>query len=129
MIPAHPPQRSSAPTRLRAQTSGDFSKNSRSITRRTLPARRNRATRKSVPPLDARPARGVPCLMQDLGKLLVVAGLALAAVGALLWLGKGFRLPGDIVLARGNFTFTFPIVTCLVLSIALTILLNLFFRR
>jgi hypothetical protein len=67
--------------------------------------------------------------MQDLGKLLVVAGLALAAVGAFLWLGKGFRLPGDIVLERGNFTFAFPIVTCLVLSIALTILLNLFFRR
>lgn len=67
--------------------------------------------------------------MQELGKLLVVAGLTLAAVGAILWLGKGFRLPGDIVLARGNFTFAFPIVTCLVLSIALTILLNLFLRR
>jgi hypothetical protein len=67
--------------------------------------------------------------MQDLGKLLVVAGLALAAIGALLWFGKSFRLPGDIVLERGNFTFAFPIVTCLILSVVLTIVLNLFFRR
>ena len=67
--------------------------------------------------------------MQELGKLLVFSGLALAAVGALLWLGKGFRLPGDIVIARGNFTFGFPVVTCIVLSIVLTVVLNLFFRR
>lgn len=60
--------------------------------------------------------------------MLVVAGLALAAVGALLWLGRGFRLPGDIFVERGNFRFGFPIVTCIVLSIVLTILLNLFRR-
>jgi len=64
--------------------------------------------------------------MQDLGKMLVIAGLALAAIGALLWLGKGFRLPGDIYIARGNFSFGFPIVTCIVISIVLTLLLNLF---
>jgi hypothetical protein len=66
--------------------------------------------------------------MQDLGKMLVVAGLALAAVGALLWFGRGFRLPGDIFIQRGNFSFGFPIVTCIVVSIVLTILLNLFRR-
>ena len=60
--------------------------------------------------------------------MLVVAGLALAAVGVLLWLGRGFRLPGDILVERGNFRFGFPIVTCIVLSIVLTILLNLFRR-
>lgn len=64
--------------------------------------------------------------MQDLGKMLVVAGLALAAIGALLWLGKGFRLPGDIYVERGSFSFGFPIVTCIVISIVLTVLLNLF---
>jgi hypothetical protein len=67
--------------------------------------------------------------MQELGKLLVISGLALAAVGALLWLGKSFRLPGDIVIERGNFTFGFPVGTCIVLSIVLTIVLNLFLRR
>ena len=66
--------------------------------------------------------------MPELGKTLVIAGLALAAVGAFLWLGKGFRLPGDIYLDRGNFSFGFPIVTCLVVSIVLTILLNIFRR-
>ncbi len=67
-------------------------------------------------------------LVPDLGKMLVVAGLALAALGAVLWLGRGFRLPGDIFVSRGNFSFGFPVVTCLVISIVLTILLNLFRR-
>jgi len=49
-------------------------------------------------------------------------------VGAVLWLGKGFRLPGDIFIQKGNFSFGFPIVTCIVISILLTIILN-FFRR
>lgn len=60
--------------------------------------------------------------------MLVIAGLALAAIGAVIWLGKGFRLPGDIYLERGNFSFGFPIVTCIVVSIVLTILLNIFRR-
>ncbi len=68
--------------------------------------------------------------MVDLGKYLVVIGLALAVLGALLWsgLGKGWlgHLPGDIRYTRGNFSFYFPLVTCLILSIALTLLLWLF---
>ena len=39
------------------------------------------------------------------------------------------RLPGDLFIRRENFTFSFPIVTCLILSLLLTLLLNLFFRR
>ena len=70
--------------------------------------------------------------MSDLGKLLVVLGLVLAAVGALLWsgIGKGWlgRLPGDIHYTKGNFSFHFPIVTCLVISLVLTVLLWLFRR-
>jgi hypothetical protein len=66
--------------------------------------------------------------VSNLGKLLVFAGLAMAAIGAVLWLGKGFRLPGDIFVERGNFSFGFPIVTCIVVSIVLTILLNIFRR-
>lgn len=68
--------------------------------------------------------------MNDLGKFMVVAGLFLAAVGALLWsgLGRGWfgRLPGDIHYSRGHFSFCFPIVTCLLASALLTLLLWLF---
>jgi hypothetical protein len=70
--------------------------------------------------------------MKELGKLLVMAGLMLAVVGVLLWTGWGRgwlgRLPGDIHYTRGNFSFHFPIVTCLLLSLVLTILLWLFRR-
>ena len=72
--------------------------------------------------------------MSDLGKVLVVVGLLLAAAGALLWsgFGRGWlgRLPGDIhcTNAKGNFSFYFPIVTCLLLSLVLTFVLWLFKR-
>ena len=68
--------------------------------------------------------------MNDIGKLLFVSGLILAAVGLLLWsgIGRGWlgRLPGDLHYAKGNVTFFFPVVTCLVLSFLLTLLLWLF---
>jgi uncharacterized protein YybS (DUF2232 family) len=70
--------------------------------------------------------------MNELGKILVVAGLVMAAVGVLLWLGVGKswlgRLPGDISYARGNFSFHFPIVTCLLVSVVLTVLFWIFRR-
>ncbi|HKA37554.1 MAG TPA: DUF2905 domain-containing protein [Thermoanaerobaculia bacterium] len=62
--------------------------------------------------------------------LLIAVGLALLIAG-LLWpflsryLG---RLPGDIVVRKPGFTFAFPIVTCIVISIVLTLLLWLFRR-
>ena len=65
-----------------------------------------------------------------MGKVLVVVGLVVAAVGALLWsgFGKGWlgRLPGDINYSKGNFSFHFPLVTCLIISAILTLLLWLF---
>ena len=68
--------------------------------------------------------------MNDLGKYLVIAGLLLAAVGALLWsgFGKGWfgRLPGDVNYSKDDFSFHCPIVTCLILSAILTLLLWLF---
>jgi hypothetical protein len=68
--------------------------------------------------------------MNDMGKLLVVAGLLLAAMGAWLWSGYGRgwlgRLPGDIHYSRGHFNFYFPIATCLLASVILTLLLWLF---
>lgn len=68
--------------------------------------------------------------MNELGKLLVVVGLVIVAIGILLWsgVGKGWlgRLPGDIHYTKGNFSFHFPIVTCLILGAVLTLLLWLF---
>jgi hypothetical protein len=65
--------------------------------------------------------------MNEIGKLLVISGLLMAAVGALLWsgVGRGWlgRLPGDIHYSRGNAHFYFPIVTCLILSVLLTLIL------
>ncbi len=62
--------------------------------------------------------------------MLVVVGLLVAGVGALLWsgVGRGWlgRLPGDINYSKGDFSFHFPIVTCLVASAVLTLLLWLF---
>jgi hypothetical protein len=68
--------------------------------------------------------------MNDMGRFLVIAGLCIAAVGAILWsgVGRGWfgKLPGDIHYSRGNFTFYFPIVTCILLSVILTLVMRLF---
>jgi hypothetical protein len=64
-----------------------------------------------------------------MGRTLVVAGLIVAAIGALMMLGLPLgRLPGDIVISRGRGTFYFPIVTCIVVSVLLTLFLSLFRR-
>jgi hypothetical protein len=65
-----------------------------------------------------------------IGRLLIGFGLAIAAAGALIWLlGALPRLPGDIYIQRRGFTLYIPIVGSLVLSLLLTLLLNLFFAR
>jgi len=68
--------------------------------------------------------------MNELGKLLVIVGLGIAVVGVLLWsgIGKGWSLPGDIHYRKGNFSLYFPIATCLLLSLLLTVILWLFRR-
>ncbi len=70
--------------------------------------------------------------MPELGKLLFVIGLVLAGVGLLLWSGAGRgwlgQLPGDVNVLRGNFSFHFPIVTCLLISLILTLVMWLFRR-
>ena len=60
------------------------------------------------------------------GGVVVLVGLVLMLAPHLPWLG---RLPGDVVITRDRFTFYFPIVTCLVVSVVLTLLANLFFRN
>ena len=64
-----------------------------------------------------------------MGKLLVVAGLLIAGIGALVMLGLPLgRLPGDFSFRRGSTTFYFPLATGLVLSIMLTLIMTLFRR-
>ena len=62
----------------------------------------------------------------ETGKILVAIGLVIAAIGGLMMSGVGFgwfgRLPGDIHLERDGFSFHFPIVTCIVISVVLTLL-------
>ncbi len=70
--------------------------------------------------------------MESLGKILLVGALALAVLGATLLLAARLgidRLPGDIVVRRGNFTLYAPIGLMILLTIVLTIGLNLFLRR
>jgi hypothetical protein len=75
--------------------------------------------------------------MRDLGKMLLGFGALMVLLGLILifagnlsgkvpWLG---RLPGDIHIQRGNWSFYFPLVTCLIISIILTLLFSLFGRR
>ena len=72
-------------------------------------------------------------MTHDLGKvlvafglLIVLAGVVLMLVGRVPWIG---RLPGDIHIQRGNFTFYFPLATSLLVSVVLTLVLYLLGRR
>lgn len=71
--------------------------------------------------------------MHDLGRFLVVVGMVAVLAGVVLmlvpripWLG---RLPGDITINRGPVTVYFPLMTSIVVSVVVTLLLNLFWRR
>ena len=64
-----------------------------------------------------------------MGRVLIVAGVVLIAVGLLVKAGLPIgRLPGDIIIRRGNSTFYFPIVTCILASVVLS-LVGWLFRR
>jgi hypothetical protein len=70
--------------------------------------------------------------MQDLGKVCVIVGLLITVAGLWMWSGRGFgwlgRLPGDISYQSGDTRVYFPVATCVVVSIALTLLAWLFRR-
>ena len=72
-------------------------------------------------------------MTQELGRTLVIFGLAVVAVGALVMLAGKVpfvgKLPGDIVVRKGNFTLYAPIMTGIILSLVLTVVLNLWARR
>ncbi len=70
--------------------------------------------------------------MESLGKILILFGILLVVLGFVFtvgvkipWLGQ---LPGDIYIRRENFTFYFPLTTCLLISLILTLVLYLFRR-
>lgn len=70
--------------------------------------------------------------LEWLGRTILIMGLVLLLIGGALLLGGKIglgRLPGDIFVRRGNFTFYFPLVTSIIISLILTLLLNLIFRR
>ena len=72
------------------------------------------------------------CPVPELGKFLVIIGFVIAILGVLLWTGIGpgwlGRLPGDVRMERGNTAFYFPIVTCIIISIVLSLIFSLFRR-
>lgn len=67
-------------------------------------------------------------LMNSLGRFFMVFGIIIVVIGFLLTIHARFpffRMPGDIVAARKNFSFYFPIVSSIITSIILTLVLNL----
>ena len=67
--------------------------------------------------------------MQDIGRLLLVFGVLLAVIGGALMLFGRFHLPGDLTFRSGGVTIYIPIATGIILSIVLTVVLNLVFRH
>jgi len=69
----------------------------------------------------------------ELGKLVLTVGIFLVFLGGFFLLLDKIpflsRLPGDIHIQRENFDFHFPLMTCIILSVILTILFNIFFRK
>lgn len=64
--------------------------------------------------------------MTEFPKIIMILGAVLLIIGAVLhFVGK---MPGDIFVKKGNVTFFFPVVTCIIISVVLSILLNLFGR-
>ncbi len=68
-----------------------------------------------------------------IGKWIVLFGVVLIVVGAAVWQDERLglplgHLPGDLRMRGEGWSFSFPIVTCIVVSLVLTVLLNLFFR-
>lgn len=77
-------------------------------------------------PVDRPAASGTLSAMAQAGKFLALCGAVLVLVGLLLWFGPKIpwlgRLPGDVVIEKENFRFYFPITTCLLISVLLTLI-------
>ena len=65
-----------------------------------------------------------------MGRILIILGLVIAGAGLLMVLGVPIgRLPGDVTIRRGNFSFYFPLATSVIVSILLTLLFMFLGRR
>jgi hypothetical protein len=68
--------------------------------------------------------------LAPLGKMLVLLGIFMVGVGLFLWLGDKVpwlgKLPGDILIKKEKVTFYFPLVTCILISLLLTLLFSIF---
>jgi DUF2905 family protein len=67
--------------------------------------------------------------VQDAGRLLLIFGVLIALIGGALMLFGRFHLPGDFTFRSGGVTVYVPIATSIILSIVLTVALNLLFRQ
>lgn len=68
-----------------------------------------------------------------IGKIMVIMGIVIAGIGLFFWIGGKIpglgRLPGDIIIRRGNFTFYFPLATSILVSVILSLIIALLRRR
>ncbi|MBP7332085.1 MAG: hypothetical protein BWY65_00593 [Firmicutes bacterium ADurb.Bin373] len=71
-------------------------------------------------------------MWESFGKMFLFIGIIMLALGGIMLAGGRLfglgRLPGDIFIQKGNFSFYFPVMTGIILSILLTIILNIFRR-
>jgi hypothetical protein len=71
--------------------------------------------------------------VHEFGKILILIGLLLALLGFIFIVGNKIpfigKLPGDIALERKNYSFYFPVTTCIIISIVLSFVLWLFSKR
>lgn len=69
----------------------------------------------------------------EIGKFLLLTGVILSAVGIIILAGMKLpfigRLPGDIHFMKNNFSIHIPIVSCVIISLIITVLFNIFMRR
>ncbi|MGN0838006.1 MAG: DUF2905 domain-containing protein [Pyramidobacter sp.] len=72
-------------------------------------------------------------MLHDFGKTLITIGLVLIVIGAVLHFGSRFlplgHLPGDFSWHGKNWSVHFPLASCIIISIVLTVLANIFFRK
>ncbi len=72
-------------------------------------------------------------MMQTIGKCLIMFGILLVFIGGILFLfdrmNWEWKLPGDILIKRGNFTFYFPITTCILISVLVSLVFYLLSKK
>ncbi|NSW90855.1 MAG: DUF2905 domain-containing protein [Firmicutes bacterium] len=67
-------------------------------------------------------------MFQIMGKYLIIFGIIFVIIGVFLFVGGRIglgKLPGDIIVRKKNFVFYFPLITCIIISIILTLIFNL----